>query len=312
MPLLDIKKFIEEKTVFTLTDRYDLPSSDRTFPGGAHYRIEIPGVEKPSNFEALARESERRGIPIHRVIAAVGGSALLDKQELGYFVEMGAAMKTEIMINPAPTRGWDTGRQYATSEGFVSGMRIRGQDNLYLWLKEFDRCLSVGIRGFLIADEGLLFLVNQMRSEKVIPAEVKFKVSVFAGHGNAVGGKLLENLGADSFNPLADLSLPMLAAIRSAVQIPLDVYISLVDSMGGFQRHLEADEIVRICAPVYLKFEPGKSEAELYNAWAEPAYLDYLVREKVKYAEICRDWCERSNFNLVFNDYAEDLSVPKL
>jgi len=151
-----------------------------------------------------------------------------------------------------------------------------------------------------------------MRSEKVIPAEVKFKVSVFAGHGNAVGGKLLENLGADSFNPLADLSLPMLAAIRSAVQIPLDVYISLVDSMGGFQRHLEADEIVRICAPVYLKFEPGKSEAELYNAWAEPAYLDYLVREKVKYAEICRDWCERSNFNLVFNDYAEDLSVPKL
>jgi len=311
MALLEIKKFVEEKAGFSLSDRNDLPTSTAAFPGGAHYRMEVPGIEKPSNFETLAKESEKRNIPIHRIIAAVGGSALLDNRELRYFAEMGAALKTEIIINPAPTRGWDTGRQYTTSEGYVSGMRIRGQENLYLWLKEFDRCLSAGIRGFLVPDEGLLSLLNQMRSEGVIPADVKFKVSVFAGHGNAVGGKLLENLGADSFNPLADLSLPMLAAIRDVIRIPLDVYISIVDSMGGFQRHLMADEIVRICAPVYLKFEPGKSEAELYNAWTAPDHLDYLVKMKVKYADICRNWCERSSFNLVFNDYAEDLSVPK-
>ena len=79
-------------------------------------------------------------------------------------------------------------------------MRIRGQDNLYMWLKEFDRCLNAGIRGFLIVDEGLLEVVSKMREDGVIPKDTIFKVSVFAGHGNALGAKLLERLGANSFN----------------------------------------------------------------------------------------------------------------
>ena len=33
-------------------DRYDLPSSHKTFPDGAHYRIEISGVERLANLEA--------------------------------------------------------------------------------------------------------------------------------------------------------------------------------------------------------------------------------------------------------------------
>ena len=307
-----IEKFITENTDFPLKDRYDLPSSASTFPGGAHYRMEVPGIECVSNFEAMLDEVKKRNIPVHRVIGTVGGSALLDFQELKYYAQIGAESKVEVMLNPVPARSWDTGRQYVTSEGYVSGMRIRGHDSLYYWLKEFDRCLEAGIRGFLIPDEGLLYLLGKMRSEGVIPANVRFKVSVFAGHANAIGGKLLQELGADSFNPLADLTLPMLAAIRSAVDLPLDVYMSIVDSMGGHQRQLEAAEIARICAPVYFKFEPGRSEAELYNAWKEPGYQDFLVREKVKYAQICKEWCDKSDFGLVFNDSREDLSIPEV
>lgn len=306
-----IEKFITEKTAFPLRDRHDMPASTKTFPGGAHYRMEIPGIECVSNFESMLAESEKRNIPVHRIIGTVGGSALLDTQELKYYAQIGADSKTEVMINPMPSRGWDTGRQYATSEGYVSGMRLRGQDNLYYWLKEFDRCLEAGIRGFLIPDEGLLSLLNSMREDGAIPQDVKLKVSVFAGHGNSVGGKLLADLGADSFNPLADLSLAMLASIRSVVDIPLDVYMSIVDSMGGHQRQLEAPEIARICAPVYFKFEPGKNECDLYNSWKEFSYQDFLVKEKVKYAEICKEWCDKSGYDLVFNDYREDLSIPK-
>src|SRR5690606_13108931 len=112
---------------------------------------------------------------------------------------------------------WDTGTQYVTREGYVSGMRLRGHDALNSYLREIDRCIELGIRGHLITDEGVLYLVNKMRQAGVIPADVKFKVSVFAGHATAVGGKLLQELGADSFNPLADLTLPMLASIRSVV-----------------------------------------------------------------------------------------------
>lgn len=306
-----IEQFISEKTDFPLKDRYDVPASKITFPGGAHYRMEIPGIEGVSNFESMLVEAEKRNLPIHRVIGTVGGSALLDSQELKEYARIGAESKTEVLLNPVPSRGWDTGRQYVTSEGFVSGMRIRGHDNLYYWLKEFDRCLEAGIRGFLIPDEGLLYLLGNMRKEGAIPKNVKFKVSVFAGHANGIGGRLLEELGADSFNPLADLSLPMLASIRSVVNIPLDVYMSIVDSMGGHQRQLESAEIARICSPVYFKFEPGKNECDLYNAWKEFSYLDFLVKEKVKYADICREWCEKSGYGLVFNDSREDLSIPE-
>ncbi len=311
MAFADIIRFIEEKTDFPVKDRHDLPSSPLTFEGGAHYRMEITGIECAENFEVLIKEMDKYKIPIHRIIGTVGGSARLDFQELKYYAQMGADTKTEVLLNPVPSRGWDLGRQYITPEGYVSGMRLRGQDNLYLWLKEFDRCLEAGIRGFLIVDEGLLNLLNKMREAGTIPKDVKFKVSVFAGHGNAINGKLLEELGADSFNPLADLTLAMFASIRSVTKIPMDVYMSLVDSMGGFQRNLEADEIARICSPVYFKFEPGKNECDIYNAWVSPDHLNELVKLKMKYAQIAKEWCDRSNYNLVFNDYKEDLSIPR-
>jgi hypothetical protein len=178
-----------------------------------------------------------------------------------------------------------------------------------MWLKEFDRCLNAGIRGFLIVDEGLLQTVCKMRAEGVIPKDVIFKVSVFAGHAGALAAKLLTEMGADSFNPLADLSLAMLASIRSVTDIPLDVYMSIVDSMGGHQRNLEADEVARICAPVYFKYEPGVDESSMYNAWRDPSYQNFLVKEKVRYACIAREWCEQKG--LVFNDYTDDLSIPQ-
>jgi hypothetical protein len=311
MAIKDMENFILNKTNFPLKDLHDLPSSKVRFPGGAHYRMEIAGIENAENFETLVKESERKNMPIHRVIGTVGGSALLETAELKYYAQIGAESKMEVMINPIPTRAWDNGKQYSTPEGYVSGMRIRGQDNLYMWLKEFNRCLEAGIRGFLIVDEGLLALVTKMRADGVIPSDVKFKVSVFAGHASALGAKLLEDLGADSFNPLADLSLPMLASIRNTTDLPLDVYMSIVDSMGGHQRNVEADEIARVCGPVYFKFEPGKNECDLYNSWRDPSYLNFLIKEKVRYACIAKEWCDRSEYDLVFNDYKEDLSIPR-
>ncbi len=305
------EKFISQNTDFSLRDRYDLPSSKLTFPGSAHYRMEIAGIETVSNFEIMLKEAEKRSIPVHRIIAAVKGATLMDNQELRYFAQIGADSKTEVMILPVPSRGWDIGKQYSTKEGYVSGMRMRGHDMITNWLRELDRCIEAGFRGFLVPDEGLLYLLNMLREGGVIPSDVKFKVSVFAGHASGVGGKLLEKLGADSFNPLADLTLPMLASIRNSVSIPLDVYISIVDSMGGIQRFHEAAEIARICAPVYFKFEPGPSEGELYNTWVDKSYLDFLVKEKVRYMQITKEWVERIDNGVVFNDYREDLCIPQ-
>lgn len=311
MAFKQIVEYIENKTIFPVKDRYDMPTSEKTFEGGANYRMEIAGIERAVNFETLVKEADKERIPIHRVIGTVGGSAYLDKSELKYYAQIGADAKIETLVNPMASRAWDGGKQYATPEGYVSGMRLRGQDNVYLWLKEFDRCLDAGLRGFLITDESLLYLVTKLRADGVIPAETKFKVSVFAGHANAIGGKMLEEMGADSFNPLADLTLPMLASIRSVTSIPLDVYMSVVDSMGNVQRHVDSAEIARICSPVYFKFEPGKNEMDLYNSWHEDEPLNKLVKLKIQMAKVCKEWCEESDYELVFNDFKSDLSIPR-
>ena len=316
MSFEEMKAYIDDHTTYSPNARYDLPTSEKTFPGGAHARFEISGIESASNLRAMVDEAETRGVTIHRVISLVKGATLLDDEELRRFAAVGADAEVELFVNPAQNRKWDTGRQYTSGEeGIVSGMRIRGHDMMNSYLQEIDRCIQAGIRGFLVTDEGILALLDAMRSEGIIPEEVKFKVSVFAGHGTAPGGTLLQSLGADSFNPLADLTLPQIASIRSGgVDIPLDIYMSLVESMGGFQRFHEAADIARIAAPVYFKIEPGPSEGELYNTWIDarsPEYLDNLARTRVKIAQIITEWIERSEHDIEMNAYKDDLAIPE-
>ena len=45
----------------------------------------------------------------------------------------------------------------------------------------------------------------------------------------------------------------MLCALRASVSVPLDVHTDCPEGSGGFIRTYEAPEIVRCCAPVYLK-----------------------------------------------------------
>ena len=67
-----------EKVGIPGRDAYDFPTSTKRFPDGAHYRIEISGVERPEVMEAVIDESEKRNIPVHRAISVVMGATLLD------------------------------------------------------------------------------------------------------------------------------------------------------------------------------------------------------------------------------------------
>ena len=302
-----------EKMGYPQRDVYELPSSPCKFVDGAHYRNEIAGIENCKVLEAMVDEAEKRQVPIHRIIATVGGATLLTDAELKSMAQLAADKKLEVIMTPFTSRAWDSGRQISTPEGIVSGMRIRGMDNLYYVLKCIERCIEVGFRGFLVTDEGLLTVLAEMREKGDIPKDVILKVSVFAGHGSPASAKLLKNLGANTFNPLADLTLPMLASIRKVVDIPLDVYLSLVDAMGGFYRFSEAAEIARICSPVYFKFEPGKSEGEIYKTWVENEYKCFLAREKVRQVQTVMDWIKRLAPDLICSKAGvADLAVPKI
>ncbi len=293
-------------------DLYGLPTSVKRFPDGCHYRIEVSGIERPSTLRALIDEMDKRDIPVHRVISMVMGSTLLSDDELKEFAELARDAKVEVIVTPGPRTIWDLGGQVRTIEGVLSGLRIRGSDNLRYTIADIMRAIDFGFRGFLIMDEGLLWLLSKMREDGEIPKDVVFKVSIFAGHGNPAGAKVLEMLGANTFNPVGDLTLPMLAAIRSAISIPIDVHVYLFDSFGGFVRFWETPEIARVAAPCYYKIEPGPSVSALYKPWVNPEHLAFLAKEKVKYAEIIISLIEKHYPEAKLSKVGpQDLAIPK-
>jgi len=298
-------------------DAYELPDSPHRFPDGAQYRMEISGIERPGVLEAVIDEARKRNVAVHRMISAVMGATLLSRSELRDFAQIAAEGRVEVILTPGPRSGWDTGRQLVTPEGGLSGLRFRGSDQLRYVIADIMRAVEVGFRGFLVLDEGLLWLLSKMRAVGDLPKDVVFKVSVFAGHGNAAGAKVLEELGANTFNPLGDLSLPALGSIRRGVKMPLDLHIYLTDSFGGFNRFYDAPEMVRTCAPCYFKLEPGPAcvvgPGALYKPWVSEAMLADWGREKVKHAEIIRELVDASLPGAVLSDWgAEDLAVPRV
>lgn len=294
-------------------DDYNLETSHFSFPDGANYRMEISGIERPQVLQACLDEMKRRKVPVHRLVSTVMGSTLLDKNELKEFAKMARDAGVEVIITPGPRGLWDTGRQLATPEGALCGLRVRGADNLGYLIDDIMRCIDIGFRGFLVWDEGVLWLLNKMREEGDIPRNVVFKVSIFAGHANPAGAKVLETLGANTFNPLGDLSLPMLAAIRKAVKIPMDLHVYLFDAWGGFNRFWETPEMARVASPCYFKIEPGASVSALYKPWTSIESLCFLAREKVKYAQIMNEIIGEKNPELkVSEQSAKDLAVPEV
>ncbi|MBP6440053.1 MAG: hypothetical protein KA259_00490 [Caldilineaceae bacterium] len=127
-------------------------------------------------------------------------------------------------------------------------------DQLVYAFEDIVRGVEAGIRSILVADEGLLWLVNQARQRGLLPAGLVVKGSALLGAANPLGIKLLQENGMNTINVASDISLPRLAALRHTISIPIDLYIEGPDGLGGFTRYYETPEIVRVGAPVYLKF----------------------------------------------------------
>lgn len=234
-------------------DRYDLPSSPLTFPDGAHYRVEIPSVEGPAAFHAVIEASQSRGIPLHRVSQG-SGIMLLSDAEIREMVESGQQHGIEVCLFVGPRAPWEGTAQALTPDGKHFGWRQMGMDQLIYAFRDVERAVALGLRSVLVADEGLLWMIDQARLRDMLPRELVVKASALLGAANPLGIKLLVDNGLNTINVASDISLPRLAALRQVISIPVDLYIESPDGLGGFTRYHEIAEIVRVAAPIYLKF----------------------------------------------------------
>jgi hypothetical protein len=234
-------------------DPGDLPASTKRFPDGAQYRVEIPSVEGPEVLDAVLAEGDSRGVVVHRVSQGSGGLLLTDAEILA-MARTAAARSVEVSLFARPLAGWDTGAAaLALGAGAVTA-QARGTEQLVHCLEDIRRSAEFGIRSVLVTDLGVLSVAAGMRAAGELPADMQFKVSVQMGLSNPASIRMAEAAGADTYNVPTDLSLAQLAAVRQAIDIPLDVYVESPDDQGGFVRHFEIAEIVRVAAPVYLKF----------------------------------------------------------
>ena len=309
--LKTIRDFMEKQGI-PGRDGYDLATSEKGFADGARWRIEIAGVERASTMEAMIAEARKRDVVVHRAIATVGGSTYCDMAELKAMAQMARDEQIEVVMTVGHRKAWDTGsKEISTKEGAMQGFRLRGSDSISYHIADIMRNIEAGFRGFLVYDEGVLFLLNKMRQEGLIPAETIFKFSVFGGYCSAAGAKVIEQMGVNSMNPISDVSLPILSGIRSAVDIPLDVYIIIVDEFGGMYRVYETPEIARVASPVYFKIEPGTSEGDIYKPWVTEEFHANLIREKVKMAAVIQEIMARHAPDLKTSPRgATDLVLP--
>jgi hypothetical protein len=226
-------------------------TSRLTFPDGGAYRVEIPSVEGPDAFAAVLEEAARLDVGIHR-ISQGSGVMLQTDDEISRMVRLGEAERVEVCLFLGPRASWDIGAARGTRGGDQHG-RARGRDQLGGALADAQRAVDLGVRCLLVADEGLVWALHRSRGES-LPIDLTIKLSVLAGPSNPIAFQVLERLGADSINVPSDLTVAQVAELRAMGRAAIDFYVEAPDDIGGFVRHYDAPELVRVGAPIYLKF----------------------------------------------------------
>src|SRR2546430_15285390 len=293
-------------------DLHDLPDSEKRFPDGAQYRVEIPSVEGPRCLDAVLEEAERLDVRVPRVSQG-SGVFLQTDDELDELARAGAEARVEISLFARPNAAWDTSAMARAPAGAVVAPTSRGMEQVVQGIEDAKRAAAHGIRSVLIADLGLLSVVGAMRAAGELPADLQAKVSVMLPAANPAAARVLAGLGATTLNLPTDLTLPQIAAIRAAVDLPLDLYVEAPDNVGGFVRLHEIPELIRIAAPVYVKFGL-RNAPDVYPAGTHlEATTVALSRERVRRARLGRELLARSGYKPSTSERgAPGLAVPVL
>ncbi len=293
-----------------LTEPGAAPSAAR-FPDGAHFRIEIPSVEGPAVLRAVLEQAAADGVTVNRVSQG-SGAMLLSAAELAEMARLGADSGIEVSLFVGPREEWDTGRAAHSADGQAFAGRLRGTRQLRYAVEDVVRAVEQGIRGFLIADTGLLQLVSEMQAAGELPASIVWKISAVLAPSNPLSLRQLEQLGGTTINVPSDITIGQLAEMRAATSVPIDLYVESPDAMGGVVRGHEAADLVAVAAPMYVKFGLRNSRL-LYPSGLHLVHEAAAIgREKVHRAGVALEWMRRSGLDLIQSEPgATGLGIPQ-
>ncbi|MBM3759637.1 MAG: hypothetical protein FJW36_05255 [Acidobacteria bacterium] len=261
------------------------PASQKRFADGKAWKIEIPSTEGPKALAVVIEEAARRKVPVDR-ISQGSGIMLLTDDEILEMVRLGQEHSIEVNLFVGPRATFDVGAQVFSPAGRTLGLSLRGADQLAFAMEDVLRAVRLGVRSILVSDLGNLMVMGEAKKRGDLPADLIIKTSVMMAPCNPASARLVEDLGATTINIPSDLSIPQIAAIRAAVDAPIDFYVEAPDNIGGFLRYYEIPELIRVAAPIYLKFGLRNSpDIYPYGTHIENTAIA-LTRERVRRAEL--------------------------
>lgn len=253
------------------------------FPDGDAWRIEIPSCEGPRVMAAVIDEASQRGVTIHRISQGSGVMMLTDA-EIVEMVKLGREHDIEVCLFLGPRGSWDTGGQAKVSAA-VGGV-ARGGRAVAASLVDAFRAVELGVNSLLVGDLGVLQLLDRLKSDGRLPADLVLKTSVLMPLPNGPTAAIYEQAGATSLNVSTDLDLSTLGEIRAATTAPIDMYVEVPDDQGGSVRFYDVPDVVRVAAPVYLKMGV-RNAPNIYPVGQHLAgTAEALGRERVRRAEL--------------------------
>jgi hypothetical protein len=266
-------------------DPVSAPSSPLRFPDGGEYRIEIPSTEGPRVLTAVLEEAHKRHVPVHRVSQG-SGIMLMSDQEIAEMLTIGREAGIEVNLFIGPRATFDIGAQAYSPAGRSVGLSARGADQLGFALEDLLRAVKLGLRSVLVSDLGLLQVIGKLKKTGDLPADLIIKTSVMMPPCNPASARLFEDLGATTINIPSDLTIPQIAAIRAAISAPIDFYVEAPDNIGGFLRYYDIPELIRVAAPIYLKFGL-RNAPDVYPSGSHiESTVIALSRERVRRAQL--------------------------
>lgn len=266
-------------------DRHDLPTSPGRFADGGQWRVEIPSAEGPAAMRAVLDTAARLSVPVHR-ISQGSGIGLLRDEEILEMARLGSDHGVEVCLFVGPRAPWEGTAAALTPDGGAVSWRHMGMDQLAYAFADVERAVGLGIRGVVLADEGLIWLVGRARADGQLPADLIIKGSALLGLANPLGVRMLVEAGLDSANISSEISIARLGAMREVLDIALDLYVESPDGLGGFVRHHEVGELVRVGSPIYLKFGLRNAPGIYPSGWHLEDAIIRTGRERVRRAAI--------------------------
>ena len=299
-----------QKLELPVTDSREV--SEKRFADGAQYRIEIPTTEGPEIFKLVLEQADKVGCPVHRVSQG-SGIQMLSDAEIREMARIGAENNIEVCLFTMPRAGFDIGGLWNAPAGKFVQWQVRGADQLRYSLDEVKRACDLGIRSVLLADIGLIEVVDEMRKNGDLPKDLTIKGSAILSPSNPASARLLEKIGATTINVATDLSVDQLSAIRTVVDAPIDIYVEAPDGLGGFVRHHETPDMIEFAGPIYMKIGLRNSPDIYPTGKHLESVAQNMSIERVRRSKLVYDLIQRVSPSAIMSKTGinhPDLAVP--